>query len=393
MIKENEAAIDLSVIIPIYNVEEYLERCLESVISQNFKNMEIICVNDGSTDNCQDIVNQFAQIDKRIVSIQKQNGGLVSARKAGLKVSRGKYIIHIDSDDWIEPGMFCSMMECIEKTDCDVVCTGLIRDYGNNLVYENIHFDEGLYEGELLKDTLQSNLVDERFMKYNLEPHVFTKMCRASLMKEKYNSIPNETNLAEDVVSMYPLLLAAKKVYVLNKYFYHYCSRGTSIMNSIKKEEMSRLKITFNYLKEEFGQYEHSVHNIMRQYRYLKTYAYLFSAPQEVISYDNGNFNLYGYIEPESKVIIYGTGSFCSPLKRYIEENTKLQIVGIADGRGDGKKVLRPQDLKKCEFDYIIISVLLFEVVNLIVEDLKKEGIPYEKIKFIYKENQYDTMG
>lgn len=392
MENESTATIDLSVIIPIYNVEEYLERCLNSVLSQDIQNMEIICVNDGSTDNCRNIIRRYAQRDSRIVAVEKQNGGLVSARKAGLKVSRGKYIIHIDSDDWIEQDMFRSMMTCAEKTDCDIVCTGIIRDYGNNLAYEYIHFDEGLYEGVSLNNTLKCNMVDERFMKYNLAPHLVTKMFRANLMKEKYNSIPDETNLDEDVISTYPMLLAAQKVYVLDKCFYHYCSRETSIINSVKKEETKRLKITYDYLKEEFGQYEHSIQNIMRQYTYLKTFAYLLSAPQEIISYNDGYFNLYGAVKPESKVIIYGTGSFCSPLKTYIEEHTKLQIVGLADARGDGKNILRPQDLKDCEFDYIIISVLLSEIVNLILADLEKEEIPYEKIKFIYKEELYESV-
>lgn len=392
MENESAAAINLSVIIPIYNVEEYLQRCLDSVLAQDIRNMEVICVNDGSTDNCQNIIKNYAQRDGRIVAVEKRNGGLVSARKAGLKVSRGKYIIHIDSDDWIEPDMFQSMMACVEKTDCDIVCTGIIRDYGKNLAYEHIHFDEGLYEGESLRDTLQCNMVDERFMKYNLAPHLVTKMCRASLMKEKYNRIPDETNLDEDVISTYPMLLSAQKVFVLDKCFYHYCSRETSIINTVKKEETKRLSVTYDYLKEEFSRYEHSVRNIMRQYTYLKTFAYLLSAPQEIISYNDGYLNLYGAVRPESKVIIYGTGSFCSPLRTYIEEHTNLQIVGLADARGDGGNILRPQDLKEYEFDYIIISVLLSEIVNLILVDLEKEGIPYEKIKFIYKEDLDESV-
>lgn len=390
---ENKEAVDLSVIIPIYNVGEYLDRCLESVLSQNFKNMEIICVNDGSTDNCGDIIESFAHRDDRIIVVKKTNGGLVSARKAGLKVSKGRYIVHIDSDDWIEPDMFCSMMECIKKTDCDIVCTGIIRDYGSRLVYERIHLCEGIYEGETLKNDLQSNMIDARFMKYNLAPHLVTKMCRADLMREKYNSIPDETNLDEDVISMYPMLLAAEKVYILDKCFYHYCSRETSIINTVKKEETDRLEITYEYLKNQFSFYEDSVANIMRQYAYLRTFAYLLSAPQIIMNYDNGKLDLYGEIKPESRIIIYGTGSFYLPLKKYIEEKTQLHIVGVADARGDGKNIFRPQDLRNLEFDYVIISVLLSEIVDLILADLKKEEVPYEKIKFIYKEKLDGSMG
>ena len=93
----------VSVIIPVYNVEQYLSKCLDSVINQTFKNIEIICINDGSTDNSLKILNEYAMADKRIIVINQENSGVYAARNKGLQIANGKYISFVDSDDWIEP--------------------------------------------------------------------------------------------------------------------------------------------------------------------------------------------------------------------------------------------------------------------------------------------------
>ena len=101
-----ENKIKISVMVPIYNTSQYLEKCLKSIISQSLKEIEIICVNDGSTDNSLEILEEFAKEDKRIIIVNKKNGGLTSARNAALKIARGKYCLNIDSDDWIEQEYF-----------------------------------------------------------------------------------------------------------------------------------------------------------------------------------------------------------------------------------------------------------------------------------------------
>ena len=111
----------LSVVIPIYNVEKYLRRCLDSVLNQNYDNMEIICVDDGSTDKSGLIADEYAQKDSRIQVIHKKNGGLVSARKAGTAVSKGSYITGIDSDDYIDADVYGEMMRSIMDADADLI--------------------------------------------------------------------------------------------------------------------------------------------------------------------------------------------------------------------------------------------------------------------------------
>lgn len=97
-----EEKIQISIVVPIYNIQDYLKRCIDSIINQSYKYIEIILVDDGSTDNCPEICDAYAQKDNRIRVIHKKNGGLVSARKAGTAIAKGDYILNVDGDDWIE---------------------------------------------------------------------------------------------------------------------------------------------------------------------------------------------------------------------------------------------------------------------------------------------------
>lgn len=119
----------ISVIVPIYNVEKYLEKCIESIISQSYKNLEILLVNDGSPDSSKDICEKYQKIDPRIILINKKNGGLSSARNAGLKIAKGEIIVCVDSDDWIHEEMIQTMYKNLEEYDADLsVCNFEIKE-------------------------------------------------------------------------------------------------------------------------------------------------------------------------------------------------------------------------------------------------------------------------
>ena len=121
----------ISIIIPIYNVEQYLPKCLDSLLGQTYKNLEIICVNDGSPDHSQEIVNQYAEKDTRVKSVSKENGGLSSARNYGHKFVHGKYLMYLDSDDWIDPETCEKAVQIAEKYQTDVVFWNYIREFEN----------------------------------------------------------------------------------------------------------------------------------------------------------------------------------------------------------------------------------------------------------------------
>ncbi len=110
----------ISIIIPVYNVEQYLHRCVDSVLNQTYKNLEIILVNDGSPDNCPFICDEYAKKDKRIIVVHKENGGLSSARNAGLEIVQGEYISFIDSDDWIHENYIEILYKNLHEKKADI---------------------------------------------------------------------------------------------------------------------------------------------------------------------------------------------------------------------------------------------------------------------------------
>ena len=135
----------LSVIVPIYNAEFYLHKCIDSILAQTFREFELILVNDGSTDSSGKICDQYEKRDKRVRVCHTKNRGAVVARKTGIDRAKGRYIGFVDADDYIEPKMFESMLRGIEKSGADFIHTGYIEDCSNqcNYVYE---FEEGVFE-------------------------------------------------------------------------------------------------------------------------------------------------------------------------------------------------------------------------------------------------------
>ena len=119
----------ISVIVPVYNVELYLKRCVDSILEQTYKNLEIILVDDGSTDNSGVICNTYAQVDNRIKVIHKKNGGLSDARNKGLDIANGKYVSFIDSDDWIEKSMYLDCISSLERYKANIIICRRYRAY------------------------------------------------------------------------------------------------------------------------------------------------------------------------------------------------------------------------------------------------------------------------
>ena len=120
----------ISIIVPIYKVEKYINKCVDSILHQTYDELEIILVDDGSPDNCPAICDEYAKKDSRIQVIHKQNGGLINARKSGLEIAKGEYIGFVDGDDWIEPEMYELFARQIKKYSPDMVISDFYYDSG-----------------------------------------------------------------------------------------------------------------------------------------------------------------------------------------------------------------------------------------------------------------------
>ena len=142
--------VKVSAIVPVYNTEKFLEKCIRSIMSQTLKEIEIICINDGSTDNSLEILKKLQNEDNRIIIINKDNGGLTTARNAGLRIAKGEYCLNIDSDDWIEKDMLEKMYLEAKKKKLDLVITGVKVIKGDRIIKKDNNdelLDEKIYTG------------------------------------------------------------------------------------------------------------------------------------------------------------------------------------------------------------------------------------------------------
>ncbi|MGP1586909.1 MAG: CDP-glycerol glycerophosphotransferase family protein [Treponemataceae bacterium] len=358
----------LSVIVPVYNVEQYLHRCLDNLINQTYKNLEIILVDDGSTDSSGKICDEYAQKDSRIIVIHKENGGLVTARKAGINKATGIFAIHLDSDDWIEINAYEEMMKYAVKYDCDIVTSGCLRDYGNYVLQEYENSEKGFYEGTKLLE-LKSNLISiDTFFKSNLSIHIYNKLMKKDYLKFWTNKIDNFITIGEDAAVVYPAILNAKTLYVTEKNYYHYCLRGDSLMGTKNKTADNRLKIFLDNLQIEFFNAKANVKNALVQFEVLKMYYMLLRNPELIINHDGLCLFPFGNVKKEEKIVLYGAGKFGNALYVLLK-SMGLNIVSRIDKKYQNE-VDTPDVLKKIEYDKIIIGVLIYDVIENIKTEL-----------------------
>ena len=374
----------LSVIIPIYNVEAYLSRCLDSIINQTYSNLEIICVDDGSTDQSGAIAEEYARRDSRIKVIHKENGGLVSARKTGSKVATGEYISNIDSDDFIELDMYETLMRDIVANDADVITSGLIRDYGNHTVCEDENIEPGLYEDSNLKEKVLFRMIDtDWFFKPNISMHITNKIFRASILKKYQLNVDDCINVGEDSAVVLPYFMNTKKVMISGKNSYHYCIRNDSVMGVKTQSDSDSLERLFSYLDGEVKKIEYK-NNYELQIEFLKTYLYLLRDVSKVLKIRENELYPFGKIDKTKTILLYGAGKFGVELKSYLEKNG-FHIVAWVDKSKNREGVITINEMQNYQFDIVVIGTLVANTTFQIIEELLNAGIERNNIYYIDK--------
>lgn len=212
----------ISIIIPVYNVEKYLKRCIDSILNQTFKEFELILVNDGSTDNCGKICNMYKRKDKRISVIHKKNSGLSSARNVGLDLAKGKYIAFVDSDDYINKNMYEILYSNLIKTDADIsICN---FQYVNDTSIININQSIDNY-GYLIFNNIEA--LNELYLENYVNMVVaWNKLYKKELFEDLRYA---EGRIHEDEFIIHELLYKSKKIVCTNAELYYYLKRQGSI--------------------------------------------------------------------------------------------------------------------------------------------------------------------
>ncbi len=233
----------ISIIVPVYNVEKYVEQCLESLIDQTYSNIEIIAVDDGSKDNSKKVVQNLMKKDKRIKYFYKENGGLSSARNYGINKSKGEYLLFIDSDDFVDYDMVEKMYEKAKKTKAEVVISPVTYIYENS-----VKKDKNAGESQF-----DSSLNDNPKLLRYINCIACNKLFKKSLFIDNKVTFP-EGMYFEDTATIFPLVLLANKISLVNIPFYNYrVNREGSITSKVSKRNSDILlscKIALDFYKE-----------------------------------------------------------------------------------------------------------------------------------------------
>lgn len=241
----------VSIIIPVYNAEVTIEKCLKSIINQSYKNIEIIVVNDGSTDKTENLILKYCEEDRRIMLINQNNSGVSNARNNGIKLATGDFILFVDSDDWLDNNMIEKMIEIAQREKTDVVRCNFFDEKIKKICVPDMY---NLKNRRIVSKDYESELVREHFL---LAKEPIKNLVMLLLIKKEFlinNMIYFDENLymMEDVVFYQKIINSSKSIYFMNEPLYHYMENSNSVTNNPEKylKMISGIIITNKFLIE-----------------------------------------------------------------------------------------------------------------------------------------------
>lgn len=283
----------ITIVVPVYKVEKYIDKCINSILKQTYKNLEIILVDDGSPDTCGEICDNYAKQDARIKVIHKENGGLSDARNAGIDIAKGKYISFIDSDDYIDSEYIELLYKTIIKDETDMAISAHKVIYDNGTILEKATGEESILSS---KEVLKRILYDD-----GIDLSAWAKLYKMELFKDvRYP----KGRLFEDAATTYKLINRCTNVSIISKSTYNYVIRGNSITNlNFSEKKMDLIKSTeemCEYIKNKYPDLQ-SACNRRLMYAYLSTLTQLVKSDKKNKKIEQ---QLYLYIKENSKPIL-----------------------------------------------------------------------------------------
>lgn len=375
----------VSVVVPIYQIDRYLGTCIESLMNQTYRNIEIILVDDGSPDRAPEICDLYAKKEARIKVIHKTNGGLVSARKAGLEASSGEYVGYVDGDDWVAPGFYEALVTAICEYNSDIAIAGMSRDLFSISSKITSKIPEGNYEGERLEKLKRNMLTFERFSHIGISTYVWNKLFKREKLLKYQMIVDNGISIGEDAAVTYPYLMECNRVSVIDNCDYHYRQREDSMLKqstAYSKEAEGLKKLYFHLVSaaEQYGaeyNYKNQIRDFVLGFCIMRSGGVLKEIRDEFSPY---NREFYG-----SDIVVYSAGTFGQQLMRRIEENNYCKVVGWIDvDYNEYRRCCLDVDpietIDFLEYDYVLVATVDGIMADHIKSKLMWRGIPENKI-------------
>jgi glycosyltransferase involved in cell wall biosynthesis len=355
----------VSVIVPIYNVNAYLFQCVQSIVSQTYSALEIILVNDGSTDNCAEICEYFRKTDTRVQVITQANGGLVNARQSGIEYARGEWVLFVDGDDWLEFDYIQQMITAQHSCAADLVIPAHLREFmGLKSVIMN-----PLLPGFYDRDQIES-LIFPQLISYQpfYQPGIFTyswgKLFKRTQVLPFQLQTPEALILGEDAAVVYPLIAGAKSLIITNVAGYNYRQRPNSILKTVTDidNELNKLRLLRNHLRQALAtqtsfDFSSQLDDFIFAYSLMRTGAFLDNQKLRALT------NIPQDIPVGSRICLYNSGSFGQQVYKSVNRSHCYEIVAWVDedyseSQLIGLPVVDPKSLNALNFDFILIAIL-----------------------------------
>lgn len=373
----------ISVIVPIYMIDQYIGICIESILNQTYKNLEIILVDDGGHDRCPEICDLYAKKDSRIRVIHKTNGGLVSARKAGLQESNGKYISYVDGDDWIGPGFIEGLYTAAVTTDADIVCAGHTRAlFSKSESFLNA-LPIGVYEENRLQELWKAMLSVENYYRPGITTYVWNKLFRREILLAPQSLVDNRITIGEDAAVTYPALMLCHRVVVIDNVAYHYRQREDSMLKQTTSYagEAQKLKYLYDYMTH-WAKTTSLELEIQRQ---IVDYVLSIAIMRSGGRLPHNEYSTFDKAYYDKNVVVYSAGTFGQQLVNRFQETKHCNVVAwLDDDFWEYRRCCLDVDPVECissiTFDYILIATVDSAVATRARKRLLDFGISNSKI-------------
>ena len=381
---------EISIIVPVYNVERHLPRCIESIRRQTMKDLEILLVDDGSTDSSGEICDRHAAEDPRIRVLHRQNGGLVSARQTGLRMSTGRYVAFADSDDWMEADMYGSLYEKARSQDADAVLEGMKEDVLGDIREKRNLMPEGLYCSEEDAELFCGRMIScEDFFCAGVQPYLWNKLFRRELAMGHMLGIDPRIRVGEDAAAVYPMLAMAGRKAVSGGCHYHYCIREGSMMHSSDDatKEYGNARLVDRALRGSFGRLGilHQMDGQLKRYMACNVLTRAFGATAGLSA--DGLFP-FRDVRQGKAVAVYGAGAFGRAVHGYVSGTGAWDLKAWIDAdagryRRLGMPVRTLEETGIGAEDTVIIAVLRKKTKEAVEGQLIGHGVRREQIRWI----------
>ncbi|MBR0163322.1 MAG: glycosyltransferase [Lachnospiraceae bacterium] len=383
----------VSVIIPVYNAESSITRCLDSVLAQTLDEIEIICVDDGSTDGSAAVLLAYAKKNIRIKVIRQKNSGAMSARKEALKYARGEYVGFVDCDDWIDPGMYQSLLSIAEKTSADMVTSAYTIE-GNYRSIQPDSVPSGTYTEENINTLRENALLDLRNNDLGISASMCTKLFRRGLIQEVIERIPDSLVFSEDKMCVYTFLLEAKRVVITKEAYYHYVMNPHSVTHKPDMDYLEHVNDVYKYLMSLYERDDFTPG--MRIQAELYVTQMLLKGINTRMGF---SFRNLLWIDPYwmekvpkgSLVALYGGGDLGRKYYEQLCASKSLRFAGCVDYgyermHDDRFEIVSPEALADMQYDCVVITIKNLEKAEETRRQLISDGIPPEKILWFKQE-------